>query len=171
MSKSRVDEFPPRRHGKTASVHASGEARVEASGPGLRVDDVMSRELYTLSGDDSIATALELMDAHKIRHAPVVDVNGLVVGIVSDRDLRAYNLPSPLQVRDPGLHSAFLATPLVEVMGTTVICVPRGEPLRTAAEQLLEDGVGLVVVVEPDAPRPCGVISYLDVLRVAIPLL
>jgi len=60
-----------------------------ASGNGfemLAVGDVASREIETVSPDDAVARAVELMSNRAIRRLPVVD-NGELVGVVSIGDL------------------------------------------------------------------------------------
>jgi len=51
--------------------------------------DIMTREVETLSPDDSAFSALELMELRNFRHLPVVDGDGRPLGIVSIRDLYA----------------------------------------------------------------------------------
>ncbi|NNU82453.1 CBS domain-containing protein [Geobacillus sp. BMUD] len=50
------------------------------------VTEVMSRDLVTLSPNDSVQKAAEMMARHQIRRLPVVE-NGRLVGIVSLGDL------------------------------------------------------------------------------------
>ena len=59
----------------------------------------MIREVVTLSPDDTLRSAVELEIARKIRHFPVVDAGGKLLGIVTDRDLKRA-LPSPLTAMD-----------------------------------------------------------------------
>jgi len=49
--------------------------------------DIMTRDIETLSPDDSAFSALELMELRRFRHLPVVDAAGRPLGIVSIRDL------------------------------------------------------------------------------------
>lgn len=51
--------------------------------------DIMTREVETLSPDDSAFAALELMELRNFRHLPVIDAEGKPLGIVSIRDLYA----------------------------------------------------------------------------------
>ena len=51
-----------------------------------KLGDICSRDLVTVSADDSAEAALELMRAHALRRLPVVD-RGTPVGIVSIGDL------------------------------------------------------------------------------------
>ncbi|KPD01270.1 Hypoxic response protein 1 [Geobacillus sp. BCO2] len=50
------------------------------------VTEVMSRDLVTLSPDDSVQKAADMMARHQIRRLPVVE-NGRLVGIISLGDL------------------------------------------------------------------------------------
>ncbi|ADU93461.1 CBS domain-containing protein [Geobacillus sp. Y412MC52] len=50
------------------------------------VTEVMSRDLVTLSPDDSVQKAADMMARHQIRRLPVVE-NGRLVGIISIGDL------------------------------------------------------------------------------------
>ncbi|KAF0995783.1 CBS domain-containing protein [Geobacillus sp. TFV-3] len=50
------------------------------------VTEVMSRDLITLSPDDSVQKAADMMARHQIRRLPVIE-NGRLVGIISLGDL------------------------------------------------------------------------------------
>lgn len=51
-----------------------------------KVSEIMTRELVTVSRDETVVNCIALMKAHHIRHLPVVE-EGRPVGIVSLRDL------------------------------------------------------------------------------------
>jgi CBS domain-containing protein len=62
-------------------------ALAEGADPDLeRARDVMTLDLATASGGDSIMSVAECMLDNEIRHVPIVD-DGAVVGIVSERDV------------------------------------------------------------------------------------
>jgi Predicted signal-transduction protein containing cAMP-binding and CBS domains len=54
---------------------------------GSPIDNVMSRDLVTVKGGDDIVKAALLMSERKIRHLPVVDDEGKLVGVISVRDI------------------------------------------------------------------------------------
>ena len=56
-----------------------------------RVEDVMTRELYTVNPGDNFEEALSLMKEHSIRHLPVCD-GGTLVGFLSLRDLLLHDI-------------------------------------------------------------------------------
>ena len=53
----------------------------------LSVGDVMTREVVTLDMNDSLHIADDVMSLGRIRHTPVLDGDGAVAGILSQRDL------------------------------------------------------------------------------------
>jgi CBS domain-containing protein len=58
----------------------------EAGLDGIRVGDVMTRDVQTVSGDDDLLAAARLMGERRIRHLPVVQGDN-VLGIVGIRDV------------------------------------------------------------------------------------
>ena len=52
------------------------------------VDQIMSRKLITVGMSDSMRKAYQMMQEHRIRHLPVLDAEGVIIGILSDRDTR-----------------------------------------------------------------------------------
>jgi CBS domain-containing protein len=52
-----------------------------------RVSEVMTREVVAGKGDDQIGKAARLMRKHHIRHLPVMDKRGALLGVLSIRDL------------------------------------------------------------------------------------
>jgi CBS domain-containing protein len=53
------------------------------------VTDVMTREVISCPPDTPIDDVAELMRSRRIRHVPIVDVEGFVVGLVSIGDVNA----------------------------------------------------------------------------------
>jgi CBS domain-containing membrane protein len=51
------------------------------------VRDLMTRDVATLGRNESLRTADDVMRLGRIRHLPVVDEDGSLAGIVSQRDL------------------------------------------------------------------------------------
>ena len=53
----------------------------------IMVRDLMTEPVRTLHPEDSLATVYDLLDTQQVRHAPVVDEAGNLVGLVTQRDL------------------------------------------------------------------------------------
>lgn len=56
----------------------------------MRVKDLMSRQVLTIGASDSCLDAVARMHRARVRHLPVVNDQGYLVGVVTDRDLRHY---------------------------------------------------------------------------------
>ena len=61
-------------------------ARAGADILGLRIADIMIREVFTCTSEDNIAHLMETMTERRIRHLPVVEHNELI-GLVSIGDV------------------------------------------------------------------------------------
>ena len=58
-----------------------------SDGLGRQVAEVMTTQVITCKGDDSIDELMAAMTEHRVRHVPVVDGDGLLAGIVSIGDV------------------------------------------------------------------------------------
>jgi len=56
-------------------------------GPDGSVRDIMTPEPTSCLADDEVETVREVMVQQKVRRVPVVDANGIVVGIVAQADI------------------------------------------------------------------------------------
>ncbi len=128
-----------------------------------RVRDFMTKDPVTLREDDLLRQAVEIVMVRRIRHIPVLDEGGRLVGIVSDRDVQA-TLPSPLSAAAPEEYEAILeTTPLARIMTRNVLTVGPDDLAGEAVETLLADKVdGLPVL---DDERLVGIFTVRDALR------
>jgi CBS domain-containing protein len=99
-----------------------------------------------------------------IRHVPVVQA-GLLIGMVSDRDLASLDVARVLTTDGADALRRALATPVVTVMRSDVIFVEMEDDLDDVIELMLEHKVGAIPVVRPDTRDVMGIVSYIDVLR------
>ena len=53
----------------------------------ISVEEVMSRSIFSVMPDDDVHKALELMQEHKVRRLPVLNVDGELKGMLSMNDL------------------------------------------------------------------------------------
>ncbi len=52
-----------------------------------KVSEIMSGTLFTIHPDQTVEEAMELMNNKRIRHLPVVDDGGRLIGVISQRDV------------------------------------------------------------------------------------
>lgn len=72
---------------------ATDFVRIVAEGdpePDATVGAVMSTDVVTTTGNESIRTVADLMIEHGFHHVPVVDEDETVIGVITTTDLTAY---------------------------------------------------------------------------------
>ncbi|HXJ81976.1 MAG TPA: CBS domain-containing protein [Candidatus Methylomirabilis sp.] len=126
--------------------------------------ELMTPDPVTTTPDAHIAEVWDLIRELEIRHVPVVQ-RGTLVGMLSDRDLGDLNMTRMLTVEGAEGLRQELATPIVNVMSSDVICVEPETELADVVELLLEHKIGALPVVRPDTRELIGIVSYIDVLR------
>jgi acetoin utilization protein AcuB len=135
----------------------------------VRVRDFMTKDPVTLRQDDLLRQAVEIVMVRRIRHIPVLDESGALVGIVTDRDVQA-TLPSPLSAAAPEEYEALLeTTPLSRIMTRNVVTVGADDLAAEAVETLLADRIDGLPVLE--GGRLVGIFTVRDALRAYLEIL
>jgi IMP dehydrogenase len=113
-------------------------------------------EPVTLRPDDSVADALELMERYRISGVPITDESGVLMGILTNRDLRFES-----NVRQP--VSALMTA-------RNLVTAPVGTTLDEASEILHRHKIEKLPVVDADG-RLKGLITVKDIRkRIEFPL-
>lgn len=146
------------------------------------VSSVMTTEVVTLSPDDNAYEAMEKMVASGVDGAPVVDVSGVVVGMLSTGDL----IVQESRLHFPTVLSIFGATielpsekrhfedDLRKALGSTVADVMHPDPVTIGVEDTVEEAATLMH--EHDVSRLpvigdsglVGIVARFDILRAII---
>jgi acetoin utilization protein AcuB len=133
----------------------------------MQVKRWMTTPVITVPEDCPAVLAFRKMLENQIRRLPVVDEDGALVGIVTDRDLRGLALQT--MDHDPELTSAEVQENelrVTDVMTTDVITVASGDDVRDAALRMLNNRfTGLPVV---DGGALVGIITVHDLMEVLV---
>ncbi len=132
----------------------------------IQVQTFMSRPVISLAPGDSLRQAVEKMEAHQVRHFPVVQ-DGPLVGVVSDRDVYK-TLPALTDARRATAVETLDAVTVEMVMTKEVITIGPEDFLLTAAKIFASRKIGCLPVVEPVTGHLIGIITPQDVLRAAV---
>ncbi|HKZ82573.1 MAG TPA: CBS and ACT domain-containing protein [Anaerolineae bacterium] len=135
----------------------------------MLVKERMTRQPILASPDLPISEALNLMKKERIRRLPVVDKNGHLVGIVSDKDL-LHASPSPATSLSVWEVTYLLGKIKIEdVMTKKVITVTEDTPLEDAARIMADNKIGGLPVVKDVSV--VGIITETDLFKVFLELL
>ena len=117
---------------------------------------------YHVQADDPISEVERLMQEHGIRHVPVQDAAGDVVGMISDRDL--HHLVNPaLPRRDRERIRAR------DILVPHPYVVEMSASLLEVVEEMVRRQIGSAIVVRHG--RLAGILSSTDVCRVLAEIL
>lgn len=129
----------------------------------VTVGEAMSPQPLVGRLDDRLLDAAARMQQNGIRHLPIVDADGRVVAMLSDRDVRT-------AMGDPDL--AFQRTPRAAVERLSVADAASQEPITIEAARPLEEAIRLFATfrvgalpVTSETGRLEGILSYVDVMR------
>jgi acetoin utilization protein AcuB len=128
----------------------------------------MTHDPVVVSPRHSLADALRLTRERRIRHLPVVE-DGVLVGIVSDRDVRAA-LPSSLTEPDAERVAFLDRTPVSAVMKRDVDSIGPLDTVEDAAKLMRRRRIGALPVVDAHG-AVLGILSESDVLDAFVEIL
>ena len=132
----------------------------------LLVRDVMTKDVVTLERNEKLTVADDVMRLGRIRHLPIVDEDGAMAGIVSQRDLFHSGLMRALGYGSHAKDRAMDLLVLKEAMKTEVVTITPAAPLAEAAKTMLERKIGCVVVVE--GKKIVGILTESDFVKLAL---
>ena len=132
----------------------------------LLVRDVMTKDVATLGRNEKLAVADDVMRLGRIRHLPIIDEDGALAGIVTQRDLFHSGLLRALGFGSHAKERAMELLVLKEAMKTEVVTITPAAPLAEAAKVMLERKIGCVVVVE--GKKIVGIITESDFVKLAL---
>ncbi len=114
-----------------------------------RAENVMIFDPITIGPDATVAEAINLMTEYRIGGIPVVDTNGILKGIVTNRDLRFENNR---------------AKKITEVMTTRLITTNHQTDLEAAARILQKHKIEKLPMID-DNGKLIGLITYKDITK------
>jgi CBS domain-containing membrane protein len=136
----------------------------------VKVADLMTRKVNTLHREQSLTLADELIRLDRIRHLPVVDDAGALVGLVTHRDLLAAHFSSLSNIDRETPTDPQLAIPVERIMSREVWSVRPDTPAVDTAQLLHDNHFGCAPVVD-DQRHIVGIITEADFLRLVLEML
>lgn len=130
-----------------------------------RLDEIMQTEVATLTPDEHLDLADDVMQLGRVRHMPVLDGDRLV-GIVSNRDLLAASLSTALDFESGQRRTFLRSIDVGEVMTPDPATLPPSATVGDAADLIVARKFGCVPIVDGDVFL--GMVTETDLLRAAL---
>ena len=123
----------------------------------------MSTQVISIPPTMGIRQAFFKMKENSIRHLPIVDENNILIGVISDRELRRPNWVDEAQ---DIAHVYYLDNSMLvsDVMITNIHVVHTYDTLNKAVSLLLHNHIGAAPVLDKTESL-VGMLSAIDLLR------
>jgi CBS domain-containing protein len=175
MAMAKIGALPVVDQGKLVGIITTidvlaGEVRdamaptAPAAHPSPSAGDAMTRAPLTARPTDSLLDAASAMAEHRVRHLPVVDDEGAVIGMLSEQDVRAV-VGDPIdfmRARETRIDPGRLR--VGEVMAHPPVTVSTDAAISELAHLFADRTVNALPVVDQGG-KLVGMLSYVDALR------
>ena len=118
------------------------------------VADVMIAKVVTLSTHHGFDDAVRLMKDRHFRHCIVVDMQGKLCGVISDRDI----------LRAMARNGQSRSKSLDQIMTRNPVTVKRHTSILDAVSKIISKKINCLPVVEDDG-TVCGIVTSTDLLK------
>lgn len=124
----------------------------------MLIKDIMTHEVIAIDPEISIVDAVSMMKLRNIQHFPIMDKDGQLLGIVSERDLLIISsehefAPDDVELKDP----------INKIMTQNVKTCNSLEPIEEVGKRMLEQNIGSMPVV--DNNKLVGIVTAKDFLK------
>lgn len=127
------------------------------------VRDRMTKHPLTIIEDQSISGAHRYMEEQSIRHLPVVNKAGAMVGLITEDDLLKAEPSGATSLSVWEIHSLLDRVKVKDVMVRKLITTTEDTPIEEAAHLMLEHKIGCLPVVRDG--QLVGIITESDMFR------
>jgi len=132
----------------------------------MYVGRIMHTRLVTVSPDTSLRKAKEIIEEKKINHLLVVNKNGDLVGIVSDRDVKQSWASPATALSVHELNYLLSQLTVANIMVKKIITISPGTTIERAAHIMQENRINSLPVI--DSEKLVGIITSSDVMGVLL---
>jgi len=134
----------------------------------MLIKDRMTKHPLTISEDESIADTHRYMQEQNVRHLPVLNKAGDMVGLVTESDLLKAQPSTATSLSMWEIHYLLDRVRVREVMVRDVITTTEDCPIEDAAQLMLEHKISCLPVVRNN--KLVGIITETDLFRVFLEL-
>ena len=128
----------------------------------LRIEECMTTDLFTVHPNEPIDLVAKLMDWKRIRHIPVEDDQGKLVGLISCFEVLRHCTPSLRQVESEPI-------PVGAIMQSKPLTLPPETPLAEAVARMQQEKSASLLVAKDE--RLIGIVTEHDILTLTARLL
>lgn len=132
----------------------------------MYVGNVMRTQLVTVPPATTLSSAQKILDENDINHLLVVDGDGELIGLVSDRDLKKSWASSATTLSKNELMYLLDQVTVASIMARKTITIAPGTTIERAALLMNENRINALPVLDGD--ELVGIITSRDVIKILL---
>ena len=122
----------------------------------MQIGSVMTRCPYKIEASSQLSEALKLMELQKVRHLPVVNDQGVVLGVIGERELRMSQLVCDATKYCPTVGDVVSEEPFV---------AKESDSIDSVASEMISRRTDYALVIDADE-NITGIFTTTDALKV-----
>ena len=133
----------------------------------MLIENWMTKDVVSGTPEMSMMKASKIMKEKGVGRLPVVNEAGVLVGLVSDRDIKE---ASPSKATTLDMHELYYLlseVKLKDIMTKKVMTIKKGETVERAAQLMLENNIGGMPVVD-EGNKVIGMVTDSDIFKVLV---
>lgn len=127
------------------------------------VGSVMTKDVVTINASESLLAATRVLKEQGFKHLPVLDGNGSLVGIVTDRDLKRASASDATTLEVHELLYLLDKVRIEQIMTRKPETVGPEASVQNAAKAMVTRNIGCLPVL--DGNKVVGIVTKDDLLR------
>jgi acetoin utilization protein AcuB len=135
----------------------------------MLVRNRMTHNPVTVTPETSFSNAFQIMRQKGVRHLPVTDKKGKLIGIVTQRDLLHASPSSATALSVFEINYLLTQLQIKEVMTSPAISAPEDTPIEEAARIMVDNEIGCLPVMR--GSDMVGVITEADIFKAFVEIL
>ena len=129
----------------------------------MKIEAIATREVITARTTDSMLTASKLLKERVIRHLPVLDEKGRLVGVITDRDIKRASASEATSLDIHELLYLLDRLEVTKVMTRNPVTLPLGATVQEAAQLMIRHKIGCILIM--DGGKLAGIVTDVDMLK------
>ena len=129
----------------------------------LHVKDIMTKDIFVLYANDDLDLVQTLIKSRHTRYIPIVDNEGLFVGLITHRDLLSLTVSRLATMNNNGHGSLNGHMPIRKIMQSGILTADPEMNLFSALSIFLKNAVGCLPVLSKR--KLVGILTEADFLK------
>lgn len=129
---------------------------------GVKVSEIMTRNVTTIDSDATIADAVRLLSEKRIRRLPIISRNSGLLGMFTNKDV--LRVLARIVSGESDSEAPF-DKKVSDSMSREVMTANGDDDVRVAASRMMIFGIGGLAIDDPESKRITGIVTERDLVR------